>query len=1024
MKKISSLWRRLPVILCGLAILTAVICTGITAVGTEADATDSTNYYYSQLSLEAKRFYDAIDQMNAQGLLKTGNSEYDLVENNVVSQAQLATFSSNASVLIAFGAARDAYSLDHPDLFYVDFSYLSVNVGKKGDVYVATLGTGRADNYYIEGGFKNQTEVDNAIAEYDQAINAAVAEAQTKSSVKEKIEFVNDYIADIADYDFCATATADGTVYTADAPFIRTSYGALVRNKIVCEGYARAFKAIMDRLDIPCVLVQGYALNDNGFEPHMWNYVKLDNAWYGIDVTWNDDEKSPNGYVLLGNAEMKKEHLPDGVVSESNFEFLYPALNPFRYGVTQEENGFNMEGKYVDYEDKDGNPAVGLVINVSYDGKNATELMNEGLYLAYRLEYGTYGGWTNWLSLCANSESTGSFDKDGYTEFNGVNNFVQYVQFAIIDYAPDSDVVPGGTNLITYDVEKLTERHIKNVSEPFGNATYGTYSVPPAVKSLTPENTAMLKVTETYDVTAVFTEKLVLADPDKEPDIYVMSQSANIADYVEIENFKWDPSEPDKISFTFTPSQMFEHNCETYSFYTVNLVGETSQKAPDPVSYSAQRDKYVCNRVYGDGRLYMKVYGQPALVGNEDLSLKGWTDKNGKHYAENQRSQLMLVANRPAKKQNDDMLGSAAAEAGVAEEEILSSSTYELDLQICGMIQQIPAGSFMQLSFGFPEGYGPEDEGVTFKVYHFKKDDNGKIDPAQTQELDCVITPYGLVVTVTEFSPFAIVALPADKVTDTSKAIYAQTVGFGGKVNEHGIKKVNVGESVTYTFTPEQGYEVDYVTLNGQSVDVNGNTLTLSYDNLTNNNVLEAGFVASRVAEREAAENIAVVRPTSKVVDPMGSLRVILTTANQQDTSASVTVQGGDTLVLNAEPHVSDALVNGDITYVWYKDGKIIYSEGKSELRVKNFTENDAGTYSVKAVYTYADRVKTAGSSDIGVSYKANVSDSEPVTGDGTPEGLSGGAIAGIVIACVVAAGGIAFAIVMIIRSKNKKKNA
>ena len=59
----------------------------------------------------------------------------------------------------------------------------------------------------------------------------------------------------------------------------------------VCDGYARAFKVLCGELDIPCVLVDGYAkvTAESGGEFHMWNSAQMpDGKWYGVDVTWND----------------------------------------------------------------------------------------------------------------------------------------------------------------------------------------------------------------------------------------------------------------------------------------------------------------------------------------------------------------------------------------------------------------------------------------------------------------------------------------------------------------------------------------------------------------------------------------------------------------------------------------------------------------------------------------------------------------------------------------------------------------
>jgi len=58
----------------------------------------------------------------------------------------------------------------------------------------------------------------------------------------------------------------------------------------VCDGYARAFKVLCDKLGIPCVVETGWskasASGPVGF--HMWNLVQIGGKWYGVDVTWND----------------------------------------------------------------------------------------------------------------------------------------------------------------------------------------------------------------------------------------------------------------------------------------------------------------------------------------------------------------------------------------------------------------------------------------------------------------------------------------------------------------------------------------------------------------------------------------------------------------------------------------------------------------------------------------------------------------------------------------------------------------
>ena len=302
---------------------------------------------------------------------------------------------------------------------------------------------------------------------------------------------------------------------------------------------------------------------------------------------------------------------------------------------------------------------------------------------------------------------------------------------------------------------------------------------------------------------------------------------------------------------------MFLHNGEGYNFAPTNLVGKSSHKAPLEVSYSFAYTSIVCNKILDNGSLYMDVYGHPTLVDNTDPSMQNW-QLDGKQVGENQRSQIALVVTNTGTKDSEDMLASTCAQANLSDTDILSSATYEIDLDLCGFLKQIPSGTYMKLSFGFPQGYSAEDEGVTFKVYHFKRDSSGKIDPTKTTEIPCVITKYGLVVEVNEFSPFAVIALPKEKATTNLKSIYSRVVGINGDISAKvgntsvgDVISLNEGESITFTLSPKENYKVDYVLVNQKEIQVKDNKVTLSYNDLLENNVLEVAFVSNRVFAQE-----------------------------------------------------------------------------------------------------------------------------------------------------------------------------
>lgn len=195
------------------------------------------------------------------------------------------------------------------------------------------------------------------------------------------------------------------------------------------------------------------------------------------------------------------------------------------------------------------------------------------------------------------------------------------------------------------------------------------------------------------------------------------------------------------------------------------------------------------------------------------------------------------------------------------EKDVLSSSTYELDLDLCGFLTRVPSGTYMKVAFGFPQGYCAKDAGVTFKLYHFKRGNDGKIDPTQTIEIPCVITEYGLVAEINDFSPFAVVAIKNDKVeSSATKSVYSRVVGNGGSVkvesSNQNLASVEQNGKVVFTVNAMEGYKISYVLLNQKKIDVTGEKIELNYDNLQDNNILEVAFVANRVDEYEKQNGI------------------------------------------------------------------------------------------------------------------------------------------------------------------------
>lgn len=282
-------------------------------------------YYYMQLDSDGKIIYDAIiDNLSN---LKTGKYTVDFGDrfNDLLNTDNGEEILNNH-----FQSALNAVLLDNPDVFYLDITkmYLltkSTTYAFFGTNYEVSIGAVDGE-LYLNKGFTS-SNVDTAEANLEN-IKAGIVRNATGDTVT-KIKKVHDYLIDNLEYDS-----------TFENDNIYNMYGALVNNLTVCEGYAKAFKSIMDDLEIPCVVVCGYAQNSKGeTENHAWNYVMIDNEWYAIDTTWDDpiiigggvaSQESKYKYFLRGSDYMESDHEEDGeLVDGANF--AYPNLSKIDY---------------------------------------------------------------------------------------------------------------------------------------------------------------------------------------------------------------------------------------------------------------------------------------------------------------------------------------------------------------------------------------------------------------------------------------------------------------------------------------------------------------------------------------------------------------------------------------------------------------------------------------------------------------------------------------------------------------------
>ena len=288
--------------------------------------TDTSKYYYNQLSDTAKKIYDQLKDHKED--MKTGTYEIDFgTEFNDI----LTTQDGEETLNEEYQSAWNAFSYDNVDLFYLDISKISMTIEARTDggttTYYVRIGPGDY-NSYLSSTFANTQEIEDAEAYIEDIRNQVMAILGPYDNAM-KIKVVNEWMIDNLSYE---DREGNNNKYNL--------YGAIVETKVVCEGYARMFKYIMDGLDIPCILVSGTATNSEGTtELHAWNYVELNSQWYAIDVTWNDPvvigggeltDSQKSKYLLKGKRFLE-DHEEDGMISENSMEFTFPKLNSADY---------------------------------------------------------------------------------------------------------------------------------------------------------------------------------------------------------------------------------------------------------------------------------------------------------------------------------------------------------------------------------------------------------------------------------------------------------------------------------------------------------------------------------------------------------------------------------------------------------------------------------------------------------------------------------------------------------------------
>ena len=230
---------------------------------------------YGYHAIELKYAYNALDSENKRYL-------YDKISENIYSVSESADDSGHYRMtrLIVSGErmseadireAVNAYIYDNPQIFWLEnlFGYAYTEENTIVEFYSVLSAEECAD----------------CISLFNKKVDEMINSLQSELSEYEREKILHDNLLSACKYKSGVESSKDGWQYFS-------AYGAIVTGEAVCEGYAKAMQILLSKAGIPCFTVRG----ESDGVSHMWNVVELNNEWYHLDATWDDNDK--DGFII------------------------------------------------------------------------------------------------------------------------------------------------------------------------------------------------------------------------------------------------------------------------------------------------------------------------------------------------------------------------------------------------------------------------------------------------------------------------------------------------------------------------------------------------------------------------------------------------------------------------------------------------------------------------------------------------------------------------------------------------------
>lgn len=176
----------------------------------------------------------------------------------------------------------ESFLMDNPEFFFLDRVYSLEGHEKDGQVVYDTL------LIHFTMDVKQRQK---AINELNITVESILDQCPDTDDEYEIETFFYDYLIESCTYD-TAAASSNSSLYEESY----SVYGALIKGRAVCEGYAKALQLLLRHAGITSTVVMGKSVETH--EPHMWNLVQINGAYYYADATWDDNDEFPQHTYL------------------------------------------------------------------------------------------------------------------------------------------------------------------------------------------------------------------------------------------------------------------------------------------------------------------------------------------------------------------------------------------------------------------------------------------------------------------------------------------------------------------------------------------------------------------------------------------------------------------------------------------------------------------------------------------------------------------------------------------------------